>query len=94
LEYENVKNYDGSWTKWSYFNDLSFKSDSIENFLKPTIPEASQRGYFASFILALEPKTEILYFAPPGIAKRQFRPPQRGDKFGNPEVEPSGNYLD
>tara|TARA_R110002049_G_scaffold301845_1_gene494269 strand:+ start:6152 stop:6286 length:135 start_codon:yes stop_codon:yes gene_type:complete len=44
--------------------------------------------------LASGPKTEILYFAPPGIAKRQFRPPPRGGKFGNPEAKPSGNYLD
>tara|TARA_R110000868_G_scaffold282657_1_gene542975 strand:- start:442 stop:597 length:156 start_codon:yes stop_codon:yes gene_type:complete len=34
------------------------------------------------------------YFAPPGIAKRQLRPPPRGGEFRNPEVEPSGNYLD
>ncbi len=29
LGYENVKNYDGSWTEWSYFKDLPFESDSI-----------------------------------------------------------------
>ncbi|MEH6536491.1 MAG: rhodanese-like domain-containing protein [Psychroserpens sp.] len=29
LGYKNVKNYDGSWTEWSYFNDLPFESDSI-----------------------------------------------------------------
>jgi thiosulfate/3-mercaptopyruvate sulfurtransferase len=29
LGYKNVKNYDGSWTEWSYFNDLPFKQDSI-----------------------------------------------------------------
>ncbi len=29
LGYQNVKNYDGSWTEWSYFNDLPFESDSI-----------------------------------------------------------------
>jgi len=29
LGYKNVKNYDGSWTEWSYFNDLPFETDSI-----------------------------------------------------------------
>ncbi len=29
LGYENVKNYDGSWTEWSYFDDLPFETDSI-----------------------------------------------------------------
>ena len=29
LGYKNVKNYDGSWTEWSYFNDLPFESDSL-----------------------------------------------------------------
>ncbi|MFY0604972.1 MAG: sulfurtransferase [Flavobacteriaceae bacterium] len=29
LGYNNVKNYDGSWTEWSYFNDLPFHKDSI-----------------------------------------------------------------
>jgi thiosulfate/3-mercaptopyruvate sulfurtransferase len=29
LGYKNVKNYDGSWTEWSYFNDLPFENDRI-----------------------------------------------------------------
>jgi len=29
LGYKNVKNYDGSWTEWSHFNDLAFEQDSI-----------------------------------------------------------------
>jgi thiosulfate/3-mercaptopyruvate sulfurtransferase len=29
LGYENVKNYDGSWTEWSYFNELPFESDLL-----------------------------------------------------------------
>jgi thiosulfate/3-mercaptopyruvate sulfurtransferase len=29
LGYENVKNYDGSWTEWSRFEDLPFENDSI-----------------------------------------------------------------
>ena len=29
LGYKNVKNYDGSWTEWSYFNDLPIERDSI-----------------------------------------------------------------
>ena len=29
LGYKNVKNYDGSWTEWSYFNDLPIKRDSL-----------------------------------------------------------------
>ncbi|WP_223033426.1 sulfurtransferase [Hanstruepera marina] len=28
LGYENVKNYDGSWTEWSYFDHLPFETDS------------------------------------------------------------------
>jgi thiosulfate/3-mercaptopyruvate sulfurtransferase len=31
LDYKNVKNYDGSWTEWSYFDDLPIKQDSIIN---------------------------------------------------------------
>ncbi|WP_106793389.1 sulfurtransferase [Aquimarina sp. Aq78] len=27
LGYKNVKNYDGSWVEWSYFNDLPFEQD-------------------------------------------------------------------
>jgi thiosulfate/3-mercaptopyruvate sulfurtransferase len=30
LGYENVKNYDGSWTEWSYHNDLPLQRDSIK----------------------------------------------------------------
>ncbi|MBL4604098.1 MAG: sulfurtransferase [Flavobacteriaceae bacterium] len=29
LGYKNVKNYDGSWTEWSYFNEYPFVQDSI-----------------------------------------------------------------
>ncbi|WP_299336389.1 sulfurtransferase [uncultured Psychroserpens sp.] len=29
LGYKNVRNYDGSWTEWSYFEDLPFEQDSI-----------------------------------------------------------------
>jgi thiosulfate/3-mercaptopyruvate sulfurtransferase len=29
LGYENVKNYDGSWTEWSYFDELPFEQDSL-----------------------------------------------------------------
>ena len=29
LGFENVKNYDGSWTEWSHFDDLPFESDHI-----------------------------------------------------------------
>lgn len=28
LGYSNVKNYDGSWSEWSYFEDLPFEKDS------------------------------------------------------------------
>ncbi|GMN10323.1 sulfurtransferase [Croceitalea sp. MTPC9] len=28
LAYKNVKNYDGSWVEWSYYNDLPVKKDS------------------------------------------------------------------
>ena len=34
LGYKNVKNYDGSWTEWSYFNDLPFEKDSITTITK------------------------------------------------------------
>lgn len=29
LGYKNVKNYDGSWIEWSYFNDLPFTNNSL-----------------------------------------------------------------
>jgi thiosulfate/3-mercaptopyruvate sulfurtransferase len=29
LGYKNVRNYDGSWTEWSYFNDLPYENNSI-----------------------------------------------------------------
>lgn len=29
LGMKNVKNYDGSWIEWSYFNDLPFEKDTI-----------------------------------------------------------------
>lgn len=34
LDFENVRNYDGSWSEWSYFNDLPFEQDSITTILK------------------------------------------------------------
>ena len=33
LGYKNVKNYDGSWTEWSHFNDLPTEQDSITTLL-------------------------------------------------------------
>lgn len=33
LDYKQVKNYDGSWTEWSYFNDLPFKKDSLTQLI-------------------------------------------------------------
>jgi thiosulfate/3-mercaptopyruvate sulfurtransferase len=29
LGYKNVKNYDGSWSEWSHFNDLAYEKDSL-----------------------------------------------------------------
>lgn len=29
LGYKNVKNYDGSWVEWSYFDELPFEKDSV-----------------------------------------------------------------
>ena len=29
LKYKNVKNYDGSWTEWSYYSDLPFEIDHL-----------------------------------------------------------------
>lgn len=29
LGYDNVKNYDGSWTEWSHFDELPYEQDSI-----------------------------------------------------------------
>ncbi|WP_394974027.1 sulfurtransferase [uncultured Croceitalea sp.] len=29
LGYNNVKNYDGSWSEWSYYDELPFEKDSI-----------------------------------------------------------------
>lgn len=34
LGYENVKNYDGSWTEWSYFDDLPFENERIKLTIK------------------------------------------------------------
>ncbi|MFY0690178.1 MAG: sulfurtransferase [Cyclobacteriaceae bacterium] len=29
LGYQNVRNYDGSWTEWSHFSELKFEADSV-----------------------------------------------------------------
>tara|TARA_B110000046_G_scaffold112201_1_gene119351 strand:- start:48227 stop:48514 length:288 start_codon:yes stop_codon:yes gene_type:complete len=29
LNYKNVKNYDGSWTEWSYYSNLPFEIDHL-----------------------------------------------------------------
>lgn len=34
LGYENVMNYDGSWTEWSYFNTLPYEKDSLTTIKK------------------------------------------------------------
>jgi thiosulfate/3-mercaptopyruvate sulfurtransferase len=34
LGYKNVKNYDGSWTEWSQFNDLPFEQDTITTIIE------------------------------------------------------------
>ncbi len=34
LGYKNVKNYDGSWVEWSYFDNLPFEYDSITTIKK------------------------------------------------------------
>jgi len=34
LGYNNVKNYDGSWSEWSFFEDHPFERDSITTILK------------------------------------------------------------
>lgn len=31
LGYKNIKNYDGSWTEWSYFDELPFEKDDLTN---------------------------------------------------------------
>lgn len=31
LQYNNVKNYDGSWVEWSYFDELEFDKDSFND---------------------------------------------------------------
>ncbi|MGK0413335.1 MAG: thiosulfate/3-mercaptopyruvate sulfurtransferase [Polaribacter sp.] len=32
LGYKNVRNYDGSWTEWSHYNNLPFINNSLTNF--------------------------------------------------------------
>lgn len=34
LGYTDVRNYDGSWSEWSYFDDLPFEKDSVTVILK------------------------------------------------------------
>ena len=33
LDYRNVKNYDGSWTEWSFYKDQPFEKDSVTTIL-------------------------------------------------------------
>jgi thiosulfate/3-mercaptopyruvate sulfurtransferase len=33
LNYTNVRNYDGSWNEWSYFEDLAYDQDSITTLI-------------------------------------------------------------
>ena len=33
LGYKNVKNYDGSWTEWSHFEELPFEKDSLTTLI-------------------------------------------------------------
>ncbi len=33
LDYKNVKNYDGSWTEWSFYKDQPFEKDSVTTIL-------------------------------------------------------------
>jgi len=34
LNYKNVKNYDGSWIEWSYFDSLPIEKDSSTALVK------------------------------------------------------------
>jgi thiosulfate/3-mercaptopyruvate sulfurtransferase len=34
LAYKNVKNYDGSWTEWSNFDQAPIQQDSITSLFK------------------------------------------------------------
>jgi len=57
-------------------------------------PQGRAVEVFRSFHFDLEvknrPECSGLYFAPPGIAKIQFRPPLREGAIGNPDAEHRG----
>ena len=66
----------------------------IKNFLKPTIPEASHRGISPVSFWPRGQKPKFYILPHPELRKGNSDLPEGGGKFGNPEAEPSGNYLD
>ena len=64
-----------------------------KKILETDYPRGRAIEVFCRFHFGLGAKNQILYFAPPGITKRQFRPPRRGGEIRKPQGRAIGELF-